>query len=675
MTRRLPLLTLPWLLALAALPCPAQVVGTTGAGAGTVESGGPDVSHLREATVAGPSLDGTLDGYWPGQSLRFQYLGLGTPDFALQGGLFQKTWTIEVSVTQRAYLAGGGLRFAWDPQTGVLDGRVRPLLASYLPYPGSGVGRFDPATVAQASLFLPADGYPGWAQRDYRLAFTTLGTRRGVEVAVSASVRQGTLPRTLITATGFAPALTPLTADLPIGSPRGVVEIPDRFTQRTFAVDLSGFATFGAWRWDGGVSFARFHMGRPVTTWASPFPGPSIREPASFNGTSAGFRLEGRGGGTTVSIEHTYRWGRGEAGERTYEDTSARVRREGGAGRKERWFVEARGLWHTDRASLVPLQPSVIYRGPYYRLLGRRYADTFPYAWPYRQYGASAGLEGGRWSAALLLHRLETPRAYARALTELSVALSVTPLKGLRLEAKPTWSRATGLDPLSDAYLGGGGWAQAADFRPAGARNQSGGSFSARFSRGPFVANATYGVLDAGPQVGLRRRAWSEVFAALAFHPSPWFVQLSGRVFRSDLLLSATTYALPGEPLDPLDPSHRLPMEEEWRRRGGALLVNAKRPISKADTVGARVRWDHEGLSTRQILDLPRAYDYLHAGIYVEHRRGPLAYELEGGVEGYHGQDPLLRFGAVPPGPELWAGLTERPGTRLFIAARMALRF
>jgi hypothetical protein len=175
--------------------------------------------------------------------------------------------------------------------------------------------------------------------------------------------------------------------------------------------------------------------------------------------------------------------------------------------------------------------------------------------------------------------------------------------------------------------------------------------------------------------VGLRRRAWSEVFAALAFHPSPWFVQLSGRVFRSDLLLSATTYALPGEPVDPLDPSHRLPMEEEWRRRGGALLVNAKRPISKADTVGARVRWDHEGLSTRQILDLPRAYDYLHAGIYVEHRRGPLAYELEGGVEGYHGQDPLLRFGAVPPGPELWAGLTERPGTRLFIAARMALRF
>ena len=182
--------------------CLAQTTGGAGASAGYIESGGPDVLHQRDSSYSGPSLFGALSSFTNAADLRFEWLGVGTPDFHINGLSYWPNLVLEASVDQRAYLVAENARFAWDPDSGVLDSRVPALLQGYRPYSGSAVGYFDPATIPAARSLL-SESSPGWAMRDYRLELRSRDKDQGFAMTIAGTDREGMLPRTFVTATGF----------------------------------------------------------------------------------------------------------------------------------------------------------------------------------------------------------------------------------------------------------------------------------------------------------------------------------------------------------------------------------------------------------------------------------------------------------------------------------------
>ena len=313
---------------------------------------------------------------------------------------------------------------------------------------------------------------PGWAMRDYALTFRTLGTTRGVEVAVLSNERSGVVPRTFVTATGFAPGLTALTSALPIGALFGVVEVPERFCEQSMGLDVRAFFTQSPWRWEAEAFVERYRLHRLATAWANPFPGPSLRVYPS----------------TDVWLE--------------------------------------------------------------------------------------GGVKSGSWEAP-----------------------------------------------------------------------------------------------------GLQRRESGEIFAGVASRSGPWTLRSSGQLSLAKLSGKFTTYALPGEPVDPADPGHRLPMGERWRRSAHSVQADIARTTVPVGTFGFLGRWDHETLATDFVLDQPRRYQYARVGCFCSRNRGALGLRAEVGVESYHLQDSAFLPSSPPPGPYLWAGLSERPGTRAYLRLNVTWKF
>jgi len=663
------------LLLFSALACSpawlAQVTGGAGLSAGYVEGGGPDVLHQRESSYDGPSLFGALSSFSKSADCHLEWLGVGTPDFHARGISYWPSFVLEATVDQRAYLAAANARFAWDPWDGTLDSRVPEIVRQYRAYDSSPVGHFDPATIPAARGLLP-ESSPGWAMRDYSVELRSRGRDEGFALTVSGADREGLLPRALITATGFAPAGAAVGGDLPIGQPFGSVEVPERFRERSYTISALAFTTAGSWRWEGQAAYGRFEAEKLTAYFANPFPGPPIEEAPPFWGSVARLRFSGRGPHGYVTAEGTKSEGRGDAGERKY--GSARV----AAGYSDTfkgatcWFVDGRAFDFKDSVAIGPQGLSVVYRGPYYGLLGPIAAGHPTRTYPMQELDVEGGFRGKTWEASASVQRERLPEAYARRLDTLTAKLSFVPAKGLRLELRPSWTWAGSLDPSADSL---NGLEQAADFRPSGARDWKGLDFTAQYRSGPLLFRYLLGTTASPPDIGLTRKDHQELLASYSEVLGPWSLRATARSFTSFLSLSATTYALPGEPLDPEDPSHRYPILDEWRRRGSSGFWKIERSLSKESAVGWAGRWEYDFLSTHHHLDDPRSYHYWRTGLYFQKQAGPFEYRLEAGAESYRASDPAFEASGVPPGPFLWTGLTERPGTRGFVAGQFAYRF
>lgn len=651
--------------------CVAQTTGSAGFSAGYLESGGPDVLHQRESSYEGPSLFGAFSSFGKASDFQLEWIGVGTPDFHLRGVSYWPGLVLEASVDQRAYLAASNARFAWDPWDGTLDARVPGVLAQYRPYDSSPVGHFDPATIPAARGLLP-ESSPGWAMRDYVIELRSRGRERGFAVTLTASDREGFLPRTFVTATGFAPSVTSLTQALPVGQPFGSVEVPERFREKNCTLAVMGFLAAGTWRWEGQAAFGRFQSKKLTTFFASPFPGPPIEEAPPFWGSVGRIRLSGRGAHGYVTLECTKSEGQGDAGERKYGTIKLDAGYSMAFKGKTTWFVEARALDFKDSATIGPQGLSVVYRGPYYGIFGPIPAGAPVRTYPMQSLDVEGGFRGPGWEASGRLQHLRLPEAYARRLDTLSAKMVFTPLKGLKVELRPSWTWAGAVDPAADSL---DGLNQAANFRPGSARDWSGGDASAEYRAGPFLLRYLVATYTSSPDVGLTRRDRQEFLASFYKAMGPWSLRASARAATSYLSLSATTYALPGEALDPVDPTHRYPIGDEWRRRGTSGFWKLERALSKVMAVGWAGRWEYDLLSTHHRLDDPRSYHYWRTGLYFQQEIGPLGYRVEAGAESYRASDPAFEAAGVPPGPYLWTGLTERPGTRGFVSFQLAYRF
>jgi hypothetical protein len=661
-------------LVLLALPAAAQVSGEGTASAGGLQSGGPDVSHQQPFSSEGLWFSGDLSSFDPTKAYALQWQGLGTPDFRFRGTYFQPGWLLDFSVTQRAYLVGGDARFAWDPWSGTLDARVPQVLSAYRAYPGSLVGAFVPSTLTAAQGLLP-DSSPGWAMRDYALTFRTLGSDRGVEVSLLSNERSGIVPRTLVAATGFTPVVTPLTAGLPVGSPLGVLEVPDRFSERSMGLDVRGFVTWGSWRWEGEASAERYEFHRLITDWQSPFPGPNVSEPGRFWGTQAMLKVSGRSPNASVSVERTEQWGHGEAGERRTAVTRIKADAHGAAG-KATWFVRGYASHRDDDVSLEPPGLHPVFQGPYYDLLGPRLAPMILRVYPYSDLWVEGGLRSMLWEVSARVRHFQSPHSYAQDQDSVLIFLAWTPVRGLRLELRPGATRASNLNPQADKYAGlGGGWQQATNFRPVNARDWNSLEARVSFQEGPLMTRALYSLQDSGDAPGLQRRERWEVFAGYGATLGPWSLRASGRAGRSDLSGTFTTYASPGEPVDPADPTHRLPLGENWRREGQSAQVDLERSVMDVGTFGLVGLWDHEALTTLRVLDQPRHTQYAQVGLFWRRARGAFGFRAEAGVQSLRQQDPIFVPAQPPPGPYLWTGITERPGTRGYVRLDMTWKF
>lgn len=667
-----PALALALVLALGcSWPLAAQVSGEDTVSGGTLQSGGPDVTHGEEASGDGLWFSGNLSDFQPSRTFGLQWEGVGTPDFRLRGTLFQPGWLLEATVNQRAYFVGGDARFAWDPGTGVLDTRVPESIGHYLPLAGSNAGQFDPGTLTAARALLP-ESSPGWAMRDFALTFRTLGQDRGIEISAISTERDGVVPRTLVTATGFAPAPSPLTVNLPVGAPFGVVEVPDRFFERSVGLSARAFATSGAWRWEGSALVERYQFHRLVTDWANPFPGPPLHEPGYYRGTQGMVRMGGRSPNASVSVEFSDRWGHGEGGERHLSDTRLRGEYHDKLGTGS-WFVQGLAARRRDDVALEPAGLHPVFQGPYYDLLGKRYAPAIPHTYPTDEAWGEGGIRSPRGEISARFSHFHSPNTYARDRDTLSLLLAATPLRGLRLEVRPSRTWASDLNPGADRLSGG--WVQARGFLPVTARDWKGLDATARYMRGPFMLRGTYSLMDSPDAPGLRRRESDELFAGMNLPAGAWVLRGSARLTHSDLSGTFTTYALPGDPVDPEDPSHRLPMGERWRRGGGSLQADLERAIDDVGTVGLLGRWDHQDLRTDRVIDQPRRYQYGKAGLFWSKGTGAWSLRAEAGVESYENNDVLFLPADPPPGPYLWAGLTERPGTRAYVQVDLTFKF
>jgi hypothetical protein len=649
----------------------AQATGSAGITAGSLESGGPDVLHQREGSYEGPALFGALSSFGKGASLQLDWNGVGTPDFHLRGVSYWSGLALEASVDQRAYLAASNARFAWDPWDGTLDARVPAALGRYRPYGASPVGHFDPATIPAARGLLP-ESAPGWAMRDYVVELRSRGRERGFALTLTANEREGLMPRTFVTATGFAPSLSALTQGLPIGRPFGSVEVPERFRERSCAIALMGFITAGTWRWEGQASFGRFESKKLTTYFASPFPGPPVDEAPPFWGGVGRVRFSGRGAHGYVTLEGSRSEGRGDAGERTYGTLKLEAGYSNAFKGKTAWFVEGRAFDFRDTVTIGPQGLSAVYRGPYYSLLGPIPAGAPVRTDPMQSLDAEGGFRGPRWEASGRLLHLRQPEAYARRLDTLSAKLAFAPWRGLKVEVRPSWTWAGAIGPGADSL---DGLEQAANFRPSNARDFSGVDVSAEYRAGPLLLRYLLGTYTSSPDAGLTRRDRQEALASFFEAMGPWSLRASARAATSYLALSGTTYALPGEALDPVDPTHRYPIGDEWRRRGSSGCWRLERALSKTVAAGWAGRWEYDRLSTHRRLDDPRSYHYWRTGLYIQQEIGPLDYRVEAGAECYRASDPAFEAAGVPPGPYLWTGLTERPGTRGFVALQLAYRF
>ena len=663
-----------FLFLLLARPVAAQVSGEGTLSGGALQSGSPYVNHQQPFSSEGLWFSGTLSSFDASKSFGLQWQGVGTPDFRLRGTLFQPGWLLEASVVQRAYLVGGDARFAWDPWTGQLDARVSQTISHYLPHQGSAVGAFAPGTLTAAQGLLP-ESSPGWAMRDYALTMRTLGAARGLEISVLSNERAGVLPRTFVTATGFTPAATPFTANLPVGAPIGVLEVPDRFSEQSFGLDARGFITAGTWRWEGEAFAERYRLHRFLTDWASPFPGPDVREPAYFRGSQFMLKVSGRCASASVSVERSEQWGHGEAGERKTGVTRIRADYHDALG-KGTWFVRGFAARRDDGASLAPAGQHPVFQGPYYDLFGPRVAPMILRAYPYSDVWVEGGVRSALWEVSGRMRRFQSPNSYAQDQDSVQLFLAWTPAPGLRLELKPSLTRASNLNPKADKFGGlGGGWEQATNFRPVNARDWRGVDATVRYQHGPLMARALYSLRDSGDAPGLQRRESDDLFLGYNATRGRWTVKASGRLNHSNLSGVFTTYALPGDPTDPEDPTHRLPTGENWRRQGQSAQVKVARELTDVGTLGLLGLWDHEALTTRQVLDQPRHYQFAQAGLFWAKARGALGFRAEVGFQSFRQQDPVFVPAPPPPGPYLWAGITERPGTSAYIRLNVTLKF
>ncbi len=654
----------------------AQTTGTAGAAAGYLQPGGPDVSHQREGSTGGLSFWGSLSRFGKETSLQLEWRGALSPDFHLRAAGFRPAWVLEASADQRSYLADGAARFAWDPATGALDPRAAPALAVYLPDPtGSPAGRFDPATLGRLRDGLP-EGAPGWRQQEFSLTLRTLTTPWGVSAGLEATVKEGTLPRTFVVATGFTPVYIPFFLDGPVGEPLGVLEVPERFRERDLGLRLAAFQKAGAWRWEESLGFSVFRLTRLVDAWANPFPGPALREPRAFFGTSGRLNLSARGPGLWASVEHEYRDGRGEAGWRVTQTTRLRLGADRAVGGGTTLFAEAGWRGRSDRVALADQGPHPVFQGAFYDLIYGPLAAPAPRrAYPWRERALSVGARAKHWEVALGGRDGTYENRYGRRRQSLEGRLRWSPLQGLDLLAEPAWVRVTELVPEADAFVTElDTEAQSAAFRPADARSGRLLGLTARLRRGPGVLSYTHREQEWGPAAGLRSRRSEELFGALQARRGPYRLTASARLSDASLDLAATTYAAAADPADPADPLHRLPLAEHWSRTDEAASLLLERDVAGPATVGAECRWLRQRSAAGRVLDDSRDYRYLKAGLYVGREFGALTFRVEGGVEKYASRDPLFRP-ASAPGPYLWAGLTERPGTRGYLTGHLAWRF
>ncbi len=662
------------LLLLLALPAAAQVSGDGTVSGGALQSGGPDVSHQQPFSGEGLWFSGTLSSFDASRSFGLKWQGVGTPDFRLRGTLFQPGWVLDFSVVQRAYLVGGDARFAWDPWTGVLDARLPKTLSNYLPHHGSTAGAFDPNTLPSAQGLL-ADSSPGWAMRDYALTFRTLGADRGLEISVLSNERAGVVPRTFVTATGFTPSATALTANLPVGAALGVLEVPDRFSEQSMGLDARGFLTAGTWRWEGEAFVERYRLHRLLTDWASPFPGQDVSEPAYFRGTQFMLKVSGRSANASVSVERTEQWGHGEAGERKTGVTRVRAEVHNALG-KGAWFVRGFAAHRDDGASLEPPGPHPVFQGRFFDLFGPRLAPMILRTYPYTDTWVEGGVRSTAWEISGRARRFRSPNSYAQDQDSFQLFLAWTPVTGLRLELRPGLTRASNLNPKADKYGGlGGGWEQATNFRPVNARDWKGVDATVRYQHGPLMARALYSLRDSGDAPGLQRRESDDLFLGYNATLGRWTIRASGRLNHSDLSGTFTTYALSGDPVDPEDPAHRLKMGENWRRQGQSAQVEVARELTDMGTFGLLGKWDHEALTTQQRLDQPRHYQYAQAVFFWAKAQGAFGFRAEVGVRSFRQQDPVFVPFQPPPGPYLWTGLTERPGTSAYLNLNVTWKF
>lgn len=649
----------------------AQTLGSAGFTAGYLESSGPDVSHEREASLEGVSLFGTLSSFGGSASLQLEWRGVGTPDYRLRGISYWPRWTLEASVVQRAYFVGGDARFAWDPWDGTLDSRVSSAVRTYRPVQGSPVGHFQAATLPGARALLP-ESSPGWAMRDCLVELRSRGGDRGIAFTLAGTDREGLVPRTLLTATGFAPGLSPLTEDLPLGNPLGVVEVPERFRERDLSVSLLGFCTVRTWRWEGQASYGRLRARRLVTDWLNPFPGPSISEPSVFWGSQGRLRVGGRGPHGYAAFEGSLSKGSGDAGERKYRTYRLKAGYSKPLKGKTRWFIEGRASDLKDDVRIGPQGPHPIYRGPYYELLGPIPAESHAHTHPMQEMEVRGGATGKAWEASAVWTHTRSPESYARRVDVLGFRFAFSPLRKLRIELGPSWTWAGSLNPDADSL---DGLEQSRSFRPSDARNWQGLDFSAQYASGPLLVRYTLGATTSPPYVGLRRRERQELLASFSRDRGPWSLRATARISSSTLSMTASTYAYPSDPADPEDPTHRYPIGDEWRRRGASGLWKVERALSGTAAAGWIGRWEYQALSAHHRLDDPRSYHYCRTGFYYRKEAGRLGTLLSAGAESYHSSDPSFTAGGVPPGPYLWVGLTERPGTRGFVAASVSFRF
>lgn len=651
----------------------AQAIGEVSATAGVLEGGGPDIAHQREDSLEGLSISGALGVFGGSNAAHFDGAGLGSPDFRLRGAFYQKDLVLEFSGIQRAYLFGGDARFAWDPQSGVLDGRVPGILAQYRPYSGSPVVHFDPATLIQARSLLP-EGSPGWVLREGHLGVRTTDRPTGFEVALDWTQREGLFPRTFVTATGFTPLLTPVTVDLPVGNPLGVVEVPERLDERSMAFSLRAFARRGSWRWEGSARVEGFTQDRPVDVWQSPFPGPEIRQPRSYEASSSRLRFEGKSPEVRIRVEYLYRKGDGEGGRRTLEDARADIQWSRTRG-DSTWYLRGVGFLRNDWADIYPQGPHPVFAGPFYDLLGPRQAESHAHSRPIREVRAEGGLRTRAWDVSATLRDLRRKDAYAGRCVTAEASVRWTPIRPLVFTLRPFYTWASRLDPAADALGHHADWQQAKNFLPADARNWKGANGSIRFARGMWYAQYTGSVVTSPPDLGLRSRSFHDLTAGATAENEKWKLSALARLSSSMLSLDATTYASPGDALDPMDPSHRAAIPERWERRGGSVRLELERDLPGGHEIGLRGRYEDQRLTTEGTLDSGRRYQYWRSGLFGRLQRGLMRWEVECGVEGYHRTDPMFLPPDPPPGPYLWAGLTERPGTRPYASLTFAVRF
>jgi hypothetical protein len=382
--------------------------------------------------------------------------------------------------------------------------------------------------------------------------------------------------------------------------------------------------------------------------------------------------MSGRGRHGYVTLEGTKSEGEGDAGRRTYGTLRLNAGYSNAVKGRTTWFVQGRALDLKDSVSIGPQGRSVVYRGPYYGLFGPIPAGAPIRTRPMQGLFVEGGLRGTDWEAGASLDHLRSPEAYARRLDTLRMSLSFCPVSHLKLEIRPSWTWAGALDPGADSL---DGLNQSTHFRPSDARDWKGLDFSAQYRTGPLVLRYSLASYSSPPDAGLRRRDRQDLLVSFFQTRGPWSLQAAAKGTTSYLGLSATTYASPGEPLDPEDPTHRYPIGEEWRRRGTSGAWKLERALMKAVTIGWAGRWEYDLLSTHHRLDDPRSYHYWRTGLYFQREAGPMSFRAEAGAESYRASDPAFEAPGVPPGPFLWTGLSESPGTRGFVALQFAYDF